>query len=57
MYALDKNEERLKALIGDPTEKVVSSSGAVFYLNDVAQAIAKVRVYAEICCRVDSKAL
>ncbi|KAK1217706.1 hypothetical protein PQX77_019637 [Marasmius sp. AFHP31] len=28
-------------MIGDPTEKVVSGSGTIFYINNIAQAIAK----------------
>ena len=33
----------IEEMVGNPTEKVVSSSGTVFYINDIARAIAKVR--------------
>ena len=42
-YAISKISERIQSLVGDPTRKVVSSSGNVFYINDIAKAIAKVR--------------
>ncbi len=41
-YAFAKIAECIRKLVGDPTRKVVSLSGNVFYINDVAQAIAKV---------------
>lgn len=41
-YAISTTCERIQSLVGDPTRKVVSSSGNVFYINDVATAIAKV---------------
>lgn len=44
-YALSKIAERIRKLVGDPTRKVVSLSGNVFYINEVSDAIAKV------CCR------
>jgi len=42
LYSLRKTQERIKALLGDPTEKVVTNSGNIFYLNSVSNAIAKV---------------
>ncbi|KAI0366959.1 hypothetical protein BV20DRAFT_1055283 [Pilatotrama ljubarskyi] len=41
LYALNKCHSHIQDLVGDPTRKVVSTSGNVFYLNDVADAIAK----------------
>lgn len=41
-YAISKISERIQSLVGDPTRKVVSNSGNVFYINDIANAIAKV---------------
>ncbi len=43
-YALGKMVEQIRELVGDPTGKVVSLSGNVFYINDVAHAISKVQV-------------
>ncbi|KAF9237455.1 hypothetical protein BU15DRAFT_48704 [Melanogaster broomeanus] len=40
MYSLGKTQERIKALFGDPKEKVTSASGNIFYLNSVSKAIA-----------------
>lgn len=42
MYALDKSRENLAKIIGNPTKKVVGSEGNIFYINDIAHAIAKV---------------
>jgi hypothetical protein len=39
---LKKLNTRLEDLVGDPTEKVTSHSGNVFYINSVAKAITKV---------------
>ncbi|KAI6021802.1 hypothetical protein BKA83DRAFT_4055361 [Pisolithus microcarpus] len=41
LYSLNSCHEEIKKLIGDPTKKVVSASGNVFYINDIANAIAK----------------
>ncbi|KAI6156015.1 hypothetical protein BKA82DRAFT_4326857 [Pisolithus tinctorius] len=38
---LDWAKELVKKIVGDPTKKVVSPFGNVFYINDVAKAIAK----------------
>lgn len=43
---LDRNRQDILARVGDPTEVFKSSSGAVFYLNDVARAISKVSLCA-----------
>lgn len=43
-YAIKKCQEQIHKLIGDPTDKFVSNSGTVFYMNDVGKAIAKVCV-------------
>ncbi|KIK74857.1 hypothetical protein PAXRUDRAFT_19475 [Paxillus rubicundulus Ve08.2h10] len=37
---LCKTREQIKALFGDPTEKVTASSGNIFYLNSISKAIA-----------------
>lgn len=42
LHALQKCQNMVRSLVGDPTAKVVSSSGNIFYLNNVASAIAKV---------------
>ena len=39
---LKKCQDRIESLIGHPTTKATSSSGDVFYLNDIGSAIAKV---------------
>ncbi|KAG1855245.1 hypothetical protein F4604DRAFT_2042442 [Suillus subluteus] len=39
--AIKKLHTGLEDLVGDPTEKVTSQSGNVFYINSVAKAIAK----------------
>ncbi|KAF8837375.1 hypothetical protein BDN67DRAFT_884852, partial [Paxillus ammoniavirescens] len=41
LYALKQCHEQVKKIVGDPTEKIVSPFGNVFYINDVAKAIAK----------------
>ncbi|KIK24423.1 hypothetical protein PISMIDRAFT_98570, partial [Pisolithus microcarpus 441] len=41
LYSLNSCHEEIKKLIGDPTKKVISASGNVFYINDIANAIAK----------------
>ncbi|KAI5995587.1 hypothetical protein EDD15DRAFT_2134054, partial [Pisolithus albus] len=41
LYSLNCCHEEIKKLVGDPTKKVVSASANVFYINDVANAIAK----------------
>ncbi|KAG1720088.1 hypothetical protein EDB19DRAFT_1610899, partial [Suillus lakei] len=38
---MKKCQSHLQDLIGDPTEKVESCSGNIFYINSVAKAIAK----------------
>jgi len=42
LNALENTRKRIKDLVGDPTEKVTSPSGNIFYVNDIAKAIAKV---------------
>ncbi|KAI6017560.1 hypothetical protein BKA83DRAFT_4015195, partial [Pisolithus microcarpus] len=41
LYSLNSCHEEIKKLIGDPMKKVISASGNVFYINDIANAIAK----------------
>ncbi|KIN98709.1 hypothetical protein M404DRAFT_157203 [Pisolithus tinctorius Marx 270] len=41
LYVLKQRHEQVKKIVGDPTKKVVSPFGNVFYINDVAKAIAK----------------
>ncbi|KAL0056975.1 hypothetical protein AAF712_016408, partial [Marasmius tenuissimus] len=41
LSTLKKVQASIEDVVGDPTEKVVSSSGTVFYINNIAQAIAK----------------
>ncbi|KAI6029918.1 hypothetical protein BKA83DRAFT_4030647, partial [Pisolithus microcarpus] len=41
LYALQRCYEEVKEIVGDPTDKVISPLGNVFYINDVAKAIAK----------------
>ncbi len=43
-YALDKSQRDLAKLIGNPTKKVTGRSGNIFYINDIAHALAKVSV-------------
>lgn len=43
LYALTACQKKIKMLVGDPTERVISKSGTIFYINDVGKAIAKVR--------------
>ncbi|KAI6138558.1 hypothetical protein BKA82DRAFT_158153 [Pisolithus tinctorius] len=41
LYSLNRCHEEIKNLIGNPTRKVVSASGNIFYINDIANSIAK----------------
>lgn len=41
MYAVKKDRDRLKSLVGDPTIKQVSNTGDVYYLNDIGSAVSK----------------
>ena len=42
LYAINKCQRQILELVGDPTEKVVSKSGTVFYQNNIGKAIAQV---------------
>ncbi len=42
LWSIKKCQDRIQKLVGDPTERVVSKSGTIFYINDVGRAIAKV---------------
>lgn len=42
LYGLDKFQDAALRSIGDPTEKVLASSGNVFYMNSIYQALARV---------------
>ena len=44
IYQLEKTTEHIRKLFGDPTTKVTSPTGNVFFINDVGKAIAQVRV-------------
>ncbi|KAH7903914.1 hypothetical protein BJ138DRAFT_1019864, partial [Hygrophoropsis aurantiaca] len=39
--SLQKTQDRIRDLIGNPTEKVTALSGNIFYINSVGKAIAK----------------
>ncbi|KIK76804.1 hypothetical protein PAXRUDRAFT_17930 [Paxillus rubicundulus Ve08.2h10] len=41
LYALNHRHEEIKNLLGNPMEKIISAMGNVFYINDIAKAIAK----------------
>ncbi|KAG1779722.1 hypothetical protein EV702DRAFT_944948, partial [Suillus placidus] len=41
LYALNRCQESVQTLVGNPTEKITAHSGNIFYLNDVGKAIAK----------------
>ncbi|KAI0631687.1 hypothetical protein C8Q77DRAFT_1030108, partial [Trametes polyzona] len=41
LYAVKKVSDRIEKVVGNPTVKVVSACGNVFYLNQVHAAIAK----------------
>ncbi|KAG2099140.1 hypothetical protein BD769DRAFT_1631222 [Suillus cothurnatus] len=41
LYALNRSQETIQKLVGDPTEKVTARSGNIFYFNDVGKAVAK----------------
>ncbi|KAK1220278.1 hypothetical protein PQX77_016965 [Marasmius sp. AFHP31] len=41
LSALKKAQESIEKMVGQPTEKVVSSLGTIFYINDVGKAIAR----------------
>lgn len=43
LYALTACQKKILSVVGDPTERVVSKSGTIFYINDIGKAIAKVR--------------
>ncbi|KAJ8073264.1 hypothetical protein PM082_020136 [Marasmius tenuissimus] len=42
LHTLKKVQKSIEGMVCSPTEKVVSSSGTVFYINEVARAIASV---------------
>ncbi len=41
-YALGKVVEQIRDFVGNPTQKVVSLSGNIFYINYIAHTVAKV---------------
>lgn len=41
-YALKQERQQIKTLLGDPTSRLVAVTGDVYYLNDIASALAKV---------------
>ncbi|KAI0823175.1 hypothetical protein BC628DRAFT_1287413, partial [Trametes gibbosa] len=41
LYAVKKMGDRVEKLVGDPTVKIVSASGNIFYMNKVHTAIAR----------------
>jgi hypothetical protein len=49
LAALKKCQAQIRSLVGSPTEKFVSNSGNVFYLNDIGKAIAKGNLYNSKC--------
>ncbi|KAI0752256.1 hypothetical protein BC629DRAFT_1297219, partial [Irpex lacteus] len=40
-YVLEKSQRELAKIIGSPTKKVTGRGGNIFYINDIAHAIAK----------------
>jgi hypothetical protein len=42
LNALNVCQKNIEGIVGHPTEKFVTSSGTVFYINDIAKAIAQV---------------
>ena len=45
MYAIKRCQDRIRRLVGTSTERVVSRSGTVFYLNDIGNGISKVSTF------------
>jgi len=43
LWAIKQSNERIHGLVGNPTCKVTSASGNIFYINDIGHAIAKVK--------------
>ncbi|KAG2097248.1 uncharacterized protein F5147DRAFT_747487 [Suillus discolor] len=41
LHSLRKAQDRIKELVGNPTEKVTAASGNIFYINSVGKAITK----------------
>ncbi|KAI9463504.1 hypothetical protein HD554DRAFT_2124595 [Boletus coccyginus] len=41
LYSLQRCDEEVRKMVGDPTDKVISPLGNIFYINDIAKAIAK----------------
>ncbi|KIK76023.1 hypothetical protein PAXRUDRAFT_18501 [Paxillus rubicundulus Ve08.2h10] len=41
LYALKQHQEQVKKIVGDPTEKIISLFGNIFYINNMAKAISK----------------
>ena len=41
LYSLQRCDEEVKKMVGDPTDKVISPLSNIFYINDIAKAIAK----------------
>lgn len=52
IYQLEKMAERIRKLVGDPTTKVTSPTGNIFFINDIGKAIAKVCVnqWPQVAC-------
>src|ERR1700722_2649501 len=44
-HALKKCKDRVEALIGHPTNRITTSGGDIFHLNDIGSAIAKVSIH------------
>ena len=42
IYQLEKTTDRIRKLVGNPTTKVTSPTGNVFFINDIGKAIAQV---------------
>jgi predicted DNA-binding transcriptional regulator YafY len=49
LSALKRSQNKIEELLEPATEKVTSASGNVFYMNDVAKAIAMVKPYRLFC--------
>lgn len=45
LYAIERFQKQAREALDNPTEKVVSAAGHVFYINNPVKLIAKVRIF------------
>lgn len=45
LFAVERFQKQAREALDDPTEKVISAAGHVFYINNPVKLIAKVRTF------------